>query len=77
MPFEKGKYDMAYARDHIKRKHIPFNDTNPDDVVLLDWLGKQTNVTAYIKALISDDMNRIRCQNGCQIKTEDAGDVDE
>ena len=30
--FVKGQYDVAYAREHIKRKHIPFNDQKPEDM---------------------------------------------
>ena len=58
MPFDKGKYDQEYARAHIKRKFIPFNDTNQEDAELLSWLAQQNNVTQYIKGLIRDDMNR-------------------
>lgn len=79
MPFEKSKYDQQYNRDHITRKFIPFNDTNPEDAELLAWVNNQGNVTQYIKQLIREDMmvyrdqhltedekNVIRCQNGCQ-----------
>lgn len=54
--FEKSKYDMEYAKAHIKRKHIPFNMNNPEDVALFDWLNSRPNVTQYIKGLIAADM---------------------
>ena len=58
MGFDKGKYDQQYAREHITRKFIPFNDTVPDDKAMLDWLAAHGNVTQYIEGLIKDDMNR-------------------
>ena len=56
MAFNKGDYDKQYAKDHIKRKFIPFNDTNPLDAELLAWLATKGNVTAYVKQLIKDDL---------------------
>lgn len=56
MPFNKTQYDIEYARAHIKRKFIPFNDANPEDAELLAWLGQQGNVTQYVKRLIREDM---------------------
>ena len=58
MPFDKTQYDIDYARKHIKRKFIPFNDTNPEDAILLEWLASKENVTQYIKQLIREDMNK-------------------
>ena len=58
MAFDKGKYDMNYAKAHITRKHIPFNDTVPEDVETLAWLNSQGNVTQYVKRLIREDMGR-------------------
>ena len=58
MPFDKGKYDVEYARANIRRKHIPFNMQNPDDVEIFQWLETVGNVTQYVKMLIRDDMNR-------------------
>jgi hypothetical protein len=58
MPFDKSRYDQEYNREHIKRKFIPFNDLNPEDVKLLAWLETVGNVTQYIKNLIREDMNR-------------------
>jgi hypothetical protein len=58
MPFDKGRYDQEYNREHIKRKFIPFNELNPEDVKLLAWLETVGNVTQYIKKLIQEDMDR-------------------
>ena len=58
MAFDKGTYDKQYAKDHIKRKFIPFNDTVPEDQELLSWLATKPNVTQYVKQLIREDMER-------------------
>ena len=55
MPFDKSTYDKEYAKQHVKRIHIPFNDKNPDDVILREWLKTKSNVTQYIKGLIMTD----------------------
>ena len=88
MPSNKAKYDMEYAKAHITRKFIPFNDNVPEDVELLAWLTQQDNVTQYIKRLIKEDFElqkgrnlaekrRIRCQIGCQNENAHAGTVEE
>ena len=58
MAFDKGTYDKQYAKDHIKRKFIPFNDTVPEDQELLSWLATKPNVTQYVKNLIREDMGK-------------------
>ena len=58
MPFDKNKYDQEYNKAHIRRKFIPFNDNNPDDCLMLEWLATKGNVTQYIKSLIMEDMER-------------------
>ena len=58
MAFDKNQYDQEYNRIHIKRKFIPFNDTVPEDVKLLEWLATKPNVTQYIKQLILADMEK-------------------
>lgn len=63
MAFDKGEYDKQYAKDHIKRKFIPFNDTVPEDAELLAWLSTKANVTQYVKQLIRDDMARDSLSN--------------
>ena len=77
MAFNKSQYDTEYNRKHVRRKFIPFNDQSADDMELLSWLATKDNVTAYVKQLIRDDMNRIRSQNGSQIENKPAGIVDE
>ena len=64
MPFDKGSYDKQYAKDHIKRKHIPFNDTDPEDMALLAWINRQQNATQYIKRLVREDMGKDSNDNG-------------
>ena len=56
MPFNKSEYDKEYAKAHITRKFIPFNDTVPEDVELIKHLSTVGNVTAYVKKLIRADM---------------------
>lgn len=68
MAFNKSQYDTEYNRKHVTRKFIPFNDQSADDMELLAWLETKDNVTAYVKQLIRDDINRIRSQNGSQIE---------
>ena len=58
MAFNKTKYDIEYAKAHIKRKFLPFNDQNPEDAALLRWLEDQGNITSYLKRLIKADMDR-------------------
>ena len=58
MAFDKGKYDQEYAKEHIKRKFIPFNNAVQDDAELLSWLATKKNVTQYVKRLIREDMER-------------------
>ena len=58
MPFNKGEYDKQYAKEHIRRKHIPFNDTDPEDMALLAWINRQPNATRYIKNLVREDMRK-------------------
>ena len=60
MPYNKSQYDKDYAKKHITRKFIPFNDTVPDDVIILAWLATKDNVTGYIKHLIRQDMENYR-----------------
>ena len=90
MAFDKSKYDKEYAKAHITRKFIPFNDTVPEDAELLAWLVQCGNVTQYVKRLIREDMLIYRdqhltdeekaligCQFGCQIESETAGTPEE
>ena len=56
MPFDKKRYDIEYSRAHVRRKFIPFNDMNPDDAQMLEYLSGKENVTQFIKRLIWEDM---------------------
>ena len=56
MPFDKAQYDKNYAKTHITRKFVPFNDLVPEDVAILEHLATVGNVTAYVKRLIREDM---------------------
>ena len=58
MSFDKKTYDKQYAKEHIKRKFIPFNDTVPEDQEILEWLATKPNVTQYVKRLILEDKYR-------------------
>ena len=58
MAFDKNKYDQEYNKAHIKRKFIPFNDTVPEDQLMLSWLATKPNVTQYVKKLILEDMEK-------------------
>ena len=58
MPYNKAEYDKEYAKAHITRKFIPFNDTVAEDVAILEHLATVGNVTAYVKRLIREDMRR-------------------
>lgn len=56
----KALYDMAYARKNIRRKEIPFNLTQSEDVELFRHLESMENVTEYIKNLIREDMKNAK-----------------
>ena len=62
MAFDKPQYDKQYAKEHIKRKFIPFNDTVPEDQLILSWLATKDNVTAYVKRLIKEDLEQQKVQ---------------
>ena len=50
---------MQYAKEHITKKVIDFNDQNEIDRVILDWLKeKKYKFAPYIKELIREDMNK-------------------
>lgn len=54
--FNKTAYDMDYAKQHIRRRMIPFNMDKPEDFELWEWLDGRDNITQYIKDLIRADM---------------------
>ncbi len=55
---DKKAYDIQYAKDNVVRKFIPFNKQVPEDARMLEHLNKKSNVTRYIKDLISEDMTK-------------------
>ena len=61
MGFNKSEYDQEYNSRNIKRKFIPFNIQNPDDMEMLEWLATKGNVTQYVKQLIKADIECSRC----------------
>jgi len=69
MPFDKSTYDKEYAKEHIKRKHIPFNTSNPDDLEILEWLASKGNISQYVKRLIREDMEKYEALENMRIKT--------
>ncbi len=58
MKFNKKEYDTEYNRQHVTVKRVPFNENNPQDVELLEYVNSQPNFTQYIKDLIRQDMSR-------------------
>lgn len=58
MPFDKKAYDQQYMKENMVRKQIVFNRNNPADVRLLEHVQSQGSANAYIKELISKDIDR-------------------
>lgn len=57
---------LKYDAEHTRQYHLKLNTGTDADII--EFLSGK-NIQGYIKQLIRDDMNRIRCQNGCQIET--------
>ena len=56
---QKSSYDQDYIKQHVKRLLLAFNDLNPVDMEILDWLNRPgRNKTEYIKNLIMEDMRK-------------------
>ena len=56
---QKSSYDQGYMKKHVKRLLLAFNDQNPVDVEILEWLNTPgLNKTEYIKGLILKDMRQ-------------------
>lgn len=53
----------AYHNQHFKAKNILFSDLNPSDIELLEWVNQQKGISAYVKGLIREDMERKREEN--------------
>lgn len=53
------EYMKSYNNAHVKWRKVSFNDKNPNDMILMDWIDNQKESTsAYIKRLIYEDMQR-------------------
>ena len=56
---QKSSYDQGYMKKHVKRILLAFNDQNPVDVEIMEWLNTPgLNKTEYIKGLILKDMRQ-------------------
>ena len=54
-------YQKQYNNDHVSWRKVSFNDKNPDDMILMNWIDSQEESTsAYIKRLIREDMENQR-----------------
>ena len=54
---DKAAYDIQYAKDHIFRKNVTFNDTNRTDQMLLEHINRIGEpFVSYVKKLILKDM---------------------
>lgn len=52
-------YIMAYNREHIRFRKACFNDQDPKDVAMMDWIDSQPeSISAYLKRLVQEDMAR-------------------
>jgi len=55
----KYAYNTKYMKKMIKQRTISFNQSDPEDMKLYDWIGKQKpSGTQYIKGLVREDMNK-------------------
>ena len=56
---DKAAYDIQYAKEHITRKSVTFNDVHEEDRELLAYVNGLNEVfVAYVKRLIREDMRR-------------------
>lgn len=56
---DKAAYDIQYAKEHITRKSVTFNDVQEEDRALLAYVNGLNEVfVAYVKRLIREDMRR-------------------
>ena len=58
MAFDKTRYDVEYSKNNVMRLFLNFNRNNAEDVALLNFARSHGNVTAYIKRLIKEDMDK-------------------
>lgn len=56
---DKAAYDIQYAKEHITRKSVTFNDVQEEDRELLAYVNGLNEVfVSYVKRLIREDMRR-------------------
>lgn len=57
--FDQREYDKTYHREHTIYRKVSFNNSNPDDMRMVEWIDSQPEATsAYIRRLILEDMTR-------------------
>ena len=53
------EYMKGYNNEHVKWRKVSFNDKNPEDMILINWIDEQKESTsAYIKSLVREDMKK-------------------
>lgn len=56
---DKAAYDIQYAKEHITRKAVTFNNVLEEDRALLAYVNGLDEVfVSYVKRLIREDMRR-------------------
>ena len=74
MAFDKSRYDIEYAKEHITRKYLAFNRDDEEDCRILAFLEEKGrgNVNAYIKNIILEDMkNSLKTPDSLSIRLSD------
>jgi hypothetical protein len=52
-------YMKGYNNEHVKWRKVSFNNKNPEDMILINWIDEQKESTsAYIKSLVREDMKK-------------------
>lgn len=55
--FDQMQYQKDYNNQHVKWRKVSFNDLNPDDEILKNWIDQQNESTSsYLKRLVRQDM---------------------
>lgn len=60
---ERTQHQIDYMKDynnrHVKWRKVSFNDKNPDDMILINWIdSREESTSAYIKRLVREDMEK-------------------
>ena len=57
--FDQMKYIKEYNRQHISYRKISFNDQNPEDKMIQEWIDTRKETTSsYLKRLVKEDMKK-------------------